>query len=112
MRRDGGFRPKTPALNTAEEPNMNSNVTRRITTALAGVIAAAGIFAGSLVLGATEAGAQPTTGTQCSSMSMPAGQADAAAANPLTRAGQIGAAGNAPASSGSGAMDCQAVGHG
>jgi hypothetical protein len=55
---------------------------------------------------------QPTTGTQCSSMSMPAGQADAAAANPLTRAGQIGAAGNAPASSGSGAMDCQAVGHG
>jgi hypothetical protein len=45
-------------------------------------------------------------------MSMPAGQADAAATNPLTRAGQIGAAGNAPAPSSSGAMDCQAVGHG
>ena len=90
---------------------MNRNITRRITTALAGTIAAAGIFAGSLVLGTTEAGAQPTTDTQCSSMSMPAGQADADAANPLTRAGQLGAAGNAPASGGSGAMDCQAVGH-
>ena len=91
---------------------MNRTITRRITTALAGTIAAAGIFAGSLVLGATEAGAQPASGTQCSSMSMPAGQADAAATNPLTRAGQIGAAGNAPAPNASGAMDCQAVGHG
>jgi hypothetical protein len=90
---------------------MNRNITRRITTALAGTIAAAGIFAGSLVLGTTEAGAQPTTDAQCSSMSMPAGQADADATNPLTRAGQIGAAGNAPAPGANGAMDCQAVGH-
>ena len=45
---------------------MNRNVTRRITTALAGTITAAGIFAGSLVLGATEAGAQPAADTQCS----------------------------------------------
>ena len=89
---------------------MNRNITRRITTALTGTITAAGIFAGSLVLGAAEAGAQPTTGTQCSSMSMPAGQADAATPNPLTRAGQIGAAGNAPAPGANGAMDCQAVG--
>ena len=90
---------------------MNRNITRRITTALAGTIAAAGIFAGSLVLGAAEAGAQPATGTQCSSMSMPAGQADAAAPNPLTRAGQVGAAGNTAAPDGNAAMDCQAVGH-
>jgi len=90
---------------------MNSNITRRITTALAGTIAAAGIFAGSLVLSAAEAGAQPATDTQCSSMAMPAGQADAAAPNPLTRAGQVGAAGNAPAPGSSAPMDCQAVGH-
>jgi hypothetical protein len=92
---------------------MNSNVTRRITTALAGAITAAGIFAGSLVLGATEAGAQPATDTGCSSMSMPSGQADANNLNPLTRAGQIDAAGNTGAPAGSGApMDCQPVGHG
>jgi len=91
---------------------MNRNLTRRITTALAGTITAAGIFAGSLVMGATEAGAQPAAGTQCSSMSMPSGQADADNLNPLTRAGQIGAAGNAGAPAGSGApMDCQAAGH-
>jgi hypothetical protein len=91
---------------------MNRNVTRRITTALAGTIAAAGIFAGSLVLGATEAGAQPATNTQCSSMSMPSGQADADNLNPLTRAGQVGAASNTGAPAGSGApMDCQAAGH-
>jgi len=91
---------------------MNRNFTRRITTALAGTIAAAGIFAGSLVLGATEAGAQPATNTQCSSMSMPGSQADANNLNALTRAGQIGAVGNTGTSAGSGApMDCQPVGH-
>ena len=91
---------------------MNRNFTRRITTALAGTIAAAGIFAGTLVLGTTEAGAQPATDAQCSSMSMPGGQADANSLNPLTRAGQVGAAGNTGASAGSGApMDCQAAGH-
>ena len=40
---------------------MNRTITRRITTALAGAVAAAGIFAGTLVMGATQAGAQPAT---------------------------------------------------
>jgi len=92
---------------------MNRNVTRRITTALAGTIAAAGIFAGSLVMGATQAGAQPATNAGCSSMAMPGSQADADNLNPLTRAGQVGAAGNTGTPGGSGApMDCQPVGHG
>ena len=91
---------------------MNHTITRRITTALAGAIAAAGIFVGTLVLGATEAGAQPATDAQCSSMAMPSGQANANNLNPLTRAGQIDAAGNTGSPAGSGApMNCQAVGH-
>lgn len=91
---------------------MNHTITRRITAALAGAIAAAGIFAGTLVLGATEAGAQPATDAQCSSMAMPGGQANANNLNPLTRAGQIDAAGNTGSPAGSGApMNCQAVGH-
>ena len=45
-------------------------------------------------------------------MAMPSGQANANNLNPLTRAGQIGAAGNTGTPAGSGApMDCQAVGH-
>jgi len=92
---------------------MNRNVTRRITTALAGTIAAAGIFAGSLVMGATQAGAQPATNNGCSSMAMPGSQADADNLNPLTRAGQVGAAGNTGTPGGSGApMDCQPASHG
>ena len=91
---------------------MNHTITHRITAALAGAIAAAGIFAGTLVLGATEAGAQPATDAQCSSMAMPSGQANANNLNPLTRAGQIDAAGNTGSPAGSGApMNCQAVGH-
>jgi hypothetical protein len=46
-------------------------------------------------------------------MAMPGSQADADNLNPLTRAGQVGAAGNTGTPGGSGApMDCQPASHG
>ena len=80
---------------------MNSNSTRRLATALS----AAGITLAALTVGAAaQASAAPNDGA-CSSMAMPAGTADADAGNPLTRAGQIGAATNQP--SGGSPMTCQ-----
>lgn len=88
---------------------MNRSIHRRI----AASAAAAGIFLGSMAFGPiTAAVAEPTPTTECSSMTMPNTSADANASNPLTRAGQVGAA-NAPTSSGgSMGMTCAPIGHG
>ena len=92
---------------------MNRTITRRITAAIAAPIAAAGIFLGSMTLGAAaSAVAEPTTSTECSSMAMPATQVGATNPNPLTRAGQIAAARTPAGPGGTMDMSCPVVGHG
>ena len=72
---------------------MNQNFAHRVTTAVAGPLVAAGIFAGSLVVaGAAEASTPMPGNTQCSSMAMPNNEANANSLNPLTRAAQVAAA--------------------
>lgn len=83
--------------------------TRGVRTATA----AAGIALAALTFGSIpQALAQPGD-AGCSSMAMPAGQADADAGNALTRAGQVNAA-TAPRADGGGQdpMTCTQVGHG
>lgn len=92
---------------------MQRNNSIRITAAISRPLVAAGVILGAWAVGpAATAFAAPATDTQCSSMAMPDTQAGGANPNPLTRAGQIGAAGNNAASSGGMPMDCNAVGHG
>jgi hypothetical protein len=92
---------------------MNRTITRRITAAIAGPVAAAGIFLGSMSLGSVApAFAEPANPTACSSMAMPDNQASAPGPNPLTRAGQVGAASTPASSAGTMYMGCPAVGHG
>ena len=81
--------------------------TRRLSAA----VAATGIALAALTFGSTaQALAQPGDGG-CSSMAMPAGQADADAGNALTRAGQITAATAPRSDAGQGPMSCPQVGH-
>ena len=85
--------------------------TGRVGAALAGPLVAAGIMLGSMVISETaSAGAEPTSGGQCTSMTMTDGQG-ASSPNALTRAGQIGAAAGPGASDGSMTVNCQATGH-
>lgn len=87
---------------------MNSTATRRIATALG----SAGIALAALTIGSAPQALAAPGDNGCSSMAMPAGNADADAGNTLTRAGQIAAA-SAPRSDGGQApMTCQPVGHG
>lgn len=91
---------------------MSAPITRRIATAVAGPLAAAGIFVGSMSLGpVASAFAAPSSTTDCSSMAMPDTQAGSSSPNPLTRAGQVGAAGNPASTAGTMDMGCAAVGH-
>lgn len=90
----------------------NTTITRRITTALAGPLVAAGVLLGSALAGdVATAAAQPASAGQCSSMTMTAGQG-ATNPNALTRAGQIGAASGPGASDGSMAVACEPASHG
>jgi hypothetical protein len=77
---------------------MNRNFAHRFTTAVAGPIVAAGIFAGTMVVaGTAEASTQTMPGnTQCSSMAMPNDEANANSLNPLTRAAQVAAVNPTP----------------
>ena len=78
---------------------MSRNFTRSFTTVVAGPIIAAGVLAGSMVVGAaTEAGAQPTSGTKCSTLTMPGTGAEVSpdTLNPLTRAAQVAAVNPTP----------------
>lgn len=87
---------------------MNRSIHRRI----AASVAVAGIFVSSMALGPIAPAFAETPTTQCSSMAMPNTSAGANTSNPLTRAGQVGAA-NAATSSGPGmATSCAPVGHG
>jgi len=89
-----------------------TNFGRKLAATLSGPLLAAGILAGSMVIGGSAiAGAQPTTDSQCSSMTMTNGQ-DGTAPNRMTRAGQVGAAAGPSASDGSMAVNCQAASHG
>ena len=91
---------------------MNRTITSRIGAAVAGPAVAATILLTGLTAGiAPQASAQPTSGQQCGSMSMP-NPGSAATQNPLTRAGQVQAATGSSASDGSMPVDCQAVSHG
>lgn len=84
-----------------------------IRTSIRSAIAATGIAVAALTFGSVpQAVAQPGD-AGCSSMAMPAGQADADAGNSLTRAGQVNAA-TAPRADGGGQgpMTCQQVSHG
>lgn len=86
---------------------MNSTSTRRFSAALG----AAGIALAAFTIGFAPNAVAAPNDTACTSMAMPAGRADADAGNPLTRAGQIGAATNGP--SDGAPMTCQpAASHG
>ena len=90
----------------------NTTFGRKLAATLSGPLVAAGILAGSMVIGEpATANAQPTTDSQCSSMTMTNGQ-DGTAPNGLTRAGQVGAAAGPSASDGSMAVNCQPASHG
>jgi uncharacterized cupredoxin-like copper-binding protein len=92
---------------------MNRTANRRLAALIARPVLAAGIVLGGMTLGlAPQAFAEPAPAPQCSSMAMPNTQAGASNPNPLTRAGQVGAAGAPASTSGSMDMNCQAVGHG
>jgi hypothetical protein len=86
------------------------NRSRTVRAVLAAPILAAGVLATTLT-GAGPAVAQPTSGSACTSMAMPATQSDTGTPNSLTRAGQVGAA-NAPAQTPDAPMDCTAASHG
>lgn len=90
----------------------SSPSTRRRIATLVGALASPLIAAGLLIGWAPTAGAQPSSDAQCSSMTMPTGQAGANP-NALTRAGQVGSAagGGTPASS-SMPVDCSPASHG
>lgn len=80
---------------------------RRFTAALG----AAGIALAAFTFGSAPQALAAPGDAGCSSMAMPAGQADADAGNALTRAGQIAAAGSPRSDSGSAPMTCQPIGH-
>ena len=92
---------------------MNRTANHRLAALIARRVLAAGIMLGGITFGlAPQAFAAPAPAPQCSSMAMPNTQAGASNLNPLTRAGQVGAAGAPASTSGSMDMNCQAVGHG
>ncbi|MGI9125838.1 MAG: hypothetical protein ACR2JM_13960 [Mycobacterium sp.] len=87
---------------------MINNAIRRMAVAVGSPIVAVGV----ILAVSPEASANPMPTPQCSSMAMVDGQAGVSNPNPLTRAGQVGAA-TAPDSDPNGApMECNAVGHG
>ncbi|MGV1088695.1 MAG: hypothetical protein ACOYBX_11990 [Mycobacterium sp.] len=86
-------------------------MTRTTNRRFASALGAAGIALAAFTFGsAPQALAEPNDGG-CSSMAMPAGQADADAGNALTRAGQIAAASGPRSGGGSAAMTCPSIGH-
>lgn len=92
---------------------MNRTANHRLAALIARRVLAAGIMLGGITFGlAPQAFAEPAPAPQCSSMAMPNTQAGASNLNPLTRAGQVGAAGTPASTSSSMDMNCQAVGHG
>lgn len=90
---------------------MNRSVFRRLSTAVAGPVLAAGVLLGALSVGApATAGAQPMD-NQCATMTMTDGQSGP---NPaaLTRAGQVNVAAGPGASDGSMTANCGPASHG
>ena len=69
---------------------MNGKITRSITAALAGSALAAGIFVGSIGLGATAQASPTDAGAATCNMAMPTNRAPASGApDVMTRAGMI-----------------------
>lgn len=69
---------------------MSTTITRKITAALAGVAATAGVFAGIALAAPAQAKAPPTAAANCTTSFTPS-RMNASSTNPLTRAAQVNA---------------------
>ncbi len=87
---------------------MNPPFTRKLTAALAGVAATAGIFTGVALAAPAQAKAAPPASTGCTASMLP-DRAGLNSPNPLTRAGQVDAAESASAPARGAAVSC--LGH-